>query len=120
MTKLVRPAIKLAHRAVEQKGLPADDADLLAQRFEPNAADLLAIDENPAGRQFVESREQIDQGRFAGAGWPDQRDPFAGAGMQRNVFQRHAIGRVAEADVFKNHFALDGEGIQSSRFNVQS
>ena len=68
----------VADRVVEQDGLLRDDADLRAQRCERDVADVAAVDQDAAGSDVEETRDQMDERAFAGAARADDRDHFAG------------------------------------------
>ncbi len=48
-----------------------------AQAFLRHAGDILAVDQDAAARGVVEMQQQVDEGRLAGAGRPDQPDALA-------------------------------------------
>ena len=52
----------VAHRAVQQRGVLGDHANLAAQAFLGDVRDVLAVDTHPAGIQIVKAQQQIDQG----------------------------------------------------------
>src|SRR6202040_1153118 len=72
-----------ADRAVEKKTFLRHQTDVLPQRANAVFADLLSIDKNPAIAlfQFVKTREQTRERRFARPGRADQRNRFAGSRM---------------------------------------
>src|SRR5258707_4778429 len=46
------------------------------------------VDDYVARGQRIQAAENIDQGGLAGAGWPHQRDPFAGLDVEGDAVQR--------------------------------
>ena len=96
----------LADRAVEQKAFLRHDPDHFPQPAHPKVADPLFIDQDFARVVFVESRQQIHQGRFAGAGRAHERDRLARLRMKCNVLERRrAFLCVTETDVVELHVA---------------
>src|SRR5262249_40018355 len=65
-------------------------------------ANLLAADEDLAGSRLVQPGEDVHQGGFACAVFPDQRDHLSRAKLHRDVVHRHhalkSLGDVAERD----------------------
>jgi hypothetical protein len=53
-----------------------------AQAFLADLGDVLPIDQDPPALHVVQAQQQVDQGRFAGAGRPDQADFLAGLDVQ--------------------------------------
>src|SRR5204862_2523180 len=98
----------LANRAVEEEGLLTDDADMGAEGFERNAADVLAINGDAAGTGLVKRRQEIDQRGLARAGRAGERDHLPGPRVEGNVAQDSPLGAVAEADIFVSDFAANG------------
>ena len=63
--------------------------------------------------QVVEkSQEQIDQGRFTGAGAADQPDAFARLHHQRQILDHLARGAVVEPHVLETDFPVPNHGRQ--------
>ncbi len=64
------PAIAdvVADRAVQQRGVLGHHRDLRAQAFLGGERDVLAVDQDTAALQVEEAQQQVDDGRFAGAG----------------------------------------------------
>jgi hypothetical protein len=80
----VRAAVEdvVAHRAVQQRGVLRDHADLRAQAVLRDAGDVLAVDQDAALLQVVEAQQQVDQRALAGARAADQADLLARADGQ--------------------------------------
>ncbi|MNS97763.1 hypothetical protein D3C72_1321090 [compost metagenome] len=76
----------LADRPVQQRGVLRDHADLCAQAFLRDRGDVLAVDQDAAALDVVESQQQVDQRRLAGAGGADQPDLLARAHRQVHAF----------------------------------
>ncbi len=76
-----RPAVAdvVAHRAVKQRGVLGDHADVVAQALLGDVADVLTVDQDASALQVVEAQQQIDQRRLAGARAADQPHPLARA-----------------------------------------
>ena len=90
----------LANGGVEQDGILGDDPDIAPQVAEEQAANVVTGDVNPAGVGVVVPQDQIGQGGFAGAGWPDDADEFAGLHIQGDVADRlQTVVGIAERDV---------------------
>ena len=66
------------NRVVEQHGVLRDNADLAAQRRELHAPDVDAVDEDLAGADVVEPRQQVDECGLAGAAAPDHGNHLPG------------------------------------------
>src|SRR5690606_35240709 len=80
----VRPAVQqvVADRAVQQRGVLGDHADLRAQAGLVDLGDVLAVDENTPAFHVVQAQQQVDQGRLAGPGGAYQADLLARADIQ--------------------------------------
>ena len=83
----VGPAVEdvVAHRAVQQRGVLRDHADLRAQAVLRAVRDVLAVDQDAAAFDVVEAQQQVDDRRLARARAADQADLLAGADVQRQV-----------------------------------
>ncbi len=88
----------VAHRALEQVDVLADQADGPAQRGQLELADRLAIDADLARRGIVEAQQQLDQGRLARAGGADQCQ-----GMPRRHGQLDALDPSPGIAVTEGH-----------------
>src|SRR5499427_8274501 len=62
-----------ADRGAEEYRVLQDDADFAAQTFASITPDVHAVDPDLARTRVVEAQQQTGDGRFAGAGWADQR-----------------------------------------------
>ena len=71
-------AMLLRDRVVEQHGLLRHDADLPPQRRQRHVADVDAVDQDAAGADVVEPRQQVDERRLAGAAPADDRHHLPG------------------------------------------
>ena len=60
-------------------------------RSGPGAGDRLAVDADGAGLDRHEAADQIEQGRLAAAGGPEQRDEFAVADLERHLVERQHL-----------------------------
>ena len=61
-----------------------------------------AVQQNAAGGGLEQARDELDDGRLAGAVLADERERLASADRERHVGQHVAIGqRIAEADAIE-------------------
>ncbi|MNR13843.1 hypothetical protein D3C85_1302730 [compost metagenome] len=93
------------NRAVQQRGVLGDHADLFAQAFLGDLGNILVIDKNLPAFQVVEAQQQIDQGRFTCAGGADQPDLFAGTDIQGQVADDAGFLAVVKIDIFETYGA---------------
>ena len=92
----------LAGRQVIAHEVLKDDADSLPQVERVQLANIDAVDQYRALSRIVETTQEFDERRFAGAIGADQRDFLAGADAQVDVTQRPVLAfRVAKADAAK-------------------
>ena len=87
----------VAHRALEQVDVLADQADGAAQRGEAHRIDRLAVDTYAPGVRVVEAQQQLDQGRLAGAGGAHQGQGMARRHLEADVLHAPSALRVTEA-----------------------
>eukprot|EP01132_Coremiostelium_polycephalum_P018347 gene18347-biopygen9866 len=90
-----------ANAAVEQAGLLGNQADLLVQRMLGHLAHVLAVHQHLALLHVVETQEQAQQGRLAGARSTHQADFLAGGDDDIQVFENRTVTAIAEADIAK-------------------
>lgn len=64
-------------RVVEEHRLLRDEADLLAQGFERDRTDLVAVEQNAAGGGVVKARQEVCDRGLAGARRADERNSLA-------------------------------------------
>src|SRR6266508_3432756 len=86
----------------EQLEVLEDDADLAPQARDPGAGharDVVAIDDDAAGRRQLLADQQSDESRLACARGADEKDEVAGIDPQVDVAQRVRAVGVALADV---------------------
>jgi hypothetical protein len=104
----IGPAVTnvLADRAVQQRRILRDHADLLAQALLRRQRDVLPVNQDAPALDVVEAQHEIDQRRLAGAGTPDQTDLFARLDRQREVVDHAASLAVVEPDVLEPDGAL--------------
>ena len=100
-------------RVVEQGHLLADDRDGAAQRGERDLAQVLAVDEDAAGRDVEEPRHEVDDGRLARSRAADERHRLAARDLEIEVRDRRraAVFRIGEGDVLE----ADGAGGDGER-----
>ena len=99
----------VAHRAVQQRGVLRDHADVLAQAVLRDAGDVLAVDHDAPRLHVVEAQQQVDEGRLAGAGAADHADLLARADAQLQPLDHRAVragGVVGEGDVIEHDLAM--------------
>ena len=85
-------------RAAEQERLLRHDGQLLAQRALRHVAHVVAVDEDFAHLRVVETGEQLDDRRLAGAGGAHERDSPTCRDDQVDVVQHRVVGVVPEGD----------------------
>src|SRR5579872_1138205 len=95
----------LCDARVEQVRLLSDDADVAAQRIEPQVAHVVAVEQHAASLRIVKTRQQLHDRRLARAAWADERDQLSRPRMERHAVQSPAVGDVGEADVFEGDVA---------------
>src|ERR1035437_2875179 len=94
----------VAHGVVEQNGLLRDLGNLAAERGKRHIAQVVTIDEDAAGGDVEEARDEIDEGGLPCPAGTDQRKNFAGIYLQVDVVQDLVLaflGRVREADILE-------------------
>src|SRR5882672_3499976 len=91
------------NRVAEEERLLGDEADQGTERGLSDFAEIVAVDRDPPGADVVEARQEIHEGRLAGAAHADERDDFASVDRQRDVAQREVLGvHVPEADLLED------------------
>ena len=83
----VRAAVEdvVAHRAMQQRGVLRDHADLRAQAVLRDVGDVLPVDQDAAALDVVEAQQQVHDRALAGARAADQADLLAGPDVQREI-----------------------------------
>src|SRR5207237_1320477 len=79
---------------------------LAAQRFELQRSYIFTIDAYRSGGDFVETRDEADDGRFAGAGGTDERRNLTRLDSEADIFQNQPVGRISETHIVKFNPAL--------------
>ena len=74
---------------------------MLAQVVAGQVPGVDAVDRDPPAVDLVEAHQQVDEGRLAGAGRPDDGDRLAGVGDEVEVLDERLVGLVAERDVLE-------------------
>ncbi|KPY99772.1 Transposase, family [Pseudomonas syringae pv. aptata] len=124
----VRIAIQqvLANRAVQQRGVLGDHADLRAQAFLGDFGNILAVDEDPPALHVVHAQQQVDQRRLARAGRSDQADLLTRSDVQVEVVNDPVAIAVMEIDAVEPDaavfdlqrqgavFVIDGDGLRDT------
>ena len=90
-------------RAAEQNAFLHHKPDLLPERFDGDAAEIIAVEQNRAGIHVVEPAEQVDERGLAGAARTDECDHLAGFDGEINIFQNPALRVVAELHLTEFH-----------------
>src|SRR5690606_14224629 len=83
----------------EEETLLKNHAHVAAQGLYVELAQVVAIESDATGGGIVETRNEAEQRAFAGAGFADDGDAFAGLHVQGNVAQHGAALDVVEAHV---------------------
>jgi len=96
------------HRVAEQEGILQHDPDLAAQAVGRHVAHVVAVDQHRAAVHVVEARQQVDDGRLARAGRPDDGDGLARLGGQAHAAQHVLVLVVAHPHVAQLDAPLDG------------
>ena len=99
---------------VEEHRFLGNERDVAAEVRQLHLAHVDAIDGDPAGAGFVEARDEIGEGAFAGAAGADERADGAGLDRHIDVLQggRVAVGKghVLEGDATMQ--AIDRQGMR--------
>src|SRR5699024_3659058 len=77
--------------AAEQVDLLLYDADLAAQGFQRQAADILSVDGDFSSRDVIETGHKRADGGFSAPGGPYQGHRFSGFDLKRDVGQHRGI-----------------------------
>ena len=88
-------------RATEQPGVLQHHADVGAQLRARHRAGVDPVQGDASLVDLVEPHEQVDQGRLASPGRPDDGDRLARFGDQAEVGDERLVGGVREADVLE-------------------
>ena len=81
---------------------------LAAQVGFADRADILAVDCDLTFLDFIETGQQVDDGRFSRPGRADQGDGLPGFGFEGHILNNRQAGIVAKVDVVKPDVTLDG------------
>ena len=96
-----------ANGAGEEIGFLQHDADLAPHAIQRDIAHVRVIDENLPLTHVVETGDQVDDGRFAAAGSPQEGDGRAWLGLEGDVLEDgFAAVEIAECNVGKGYTAL--------------
>ena len=95
----------VANAAFKQVHILADQANGIAQGFQADLADGLAVDADLTPFGVVEAQQQFDQGGFAGAGGAHQGERMAGRHVQADAMHAGSAAAIAELDVVETHLA---------------
>ena len=93
------------HAAGKEERNLGDDPQLPAIRCQIQRADVLAVDPELAALELIEAADQLDQGRFAGAGVPNQGQALAGRDVQLEVLENWLPGVIAKVEVIEGDLA---------------
>src|SRR4029077_7263606 len=97
----------LGDRAVEQKRLLKDHADIASEARELHAAGVAAVDADLSRLRVVDSIEQGKRRRFAGAGASDQRNGLPGLRLEGEVLNGRQFTVIREGDAVEGHLATN-------------
>ena len=64
----------LSHGFVEENGFLCDEGHVAPERFESNVANVMAIDADAAGFDFIKTHQQIEDRALSRARWADKGD----------------------------------------------
>ena len=97
--------------AGENEAVLQHDAHLRAQRVQRYLGNVVPVDEHPAGIDVVETRDEVDDRRFAGTRGTDKRDGLARFHIEIEVLQNVDGAVVGECHVVERHVALDNADV---------
>src|SRR5690606_13159897 len=92
-------------RAMQQRRVLRDHADVPAQRLLRDLGDVLPVDRDPPRLNVVEAEQQVHERRLAGARAADEADLLAGADLERQVLYHAGLRGVVEAHVLEADLA---------------
>src|SRR5665811_739925 len=92
--------------AGEKRDILLDGRDLGAQRIEVPVADIDAIDQHPPGIDVEHAVDQACQAAFAGAGFADDRQSFAGFRAEADIGEHWPLlFLIGEGDIVEHQLA---------------
>ena len=101
--------------AAEEDGLLRHQRDLAAQRTQPVARRVDAVDEDAAALVLVQPRDEVRGGGLAGAGGADEGDELAGSGLEAHAAEHGPARLVGEVDVLEPDVAANAVGRDAPR-----
>ena len=103
LSRGIRPAVGdvLRHGGAEEKRVLKDHADAAPKLLELQFAHIHAVHEHATVSDVVKARDQADQSRFAGGGWPDDSDGLAGFAFEAHLGKRGFAVAVIETDLLE-------------------
>ena len=101
--------------AGENEAILQHDTHLRAQRVQRYLGDIVPVDEHPAGIDVVETRDEVDDRRFAGTRGTDKRDGLARFHIEIEVLQNVDGAVVGECHVVERHVALNRRQLRCVR-----
>src|SRR5262249_36538112 len=93
----------VAYRAMHERSILGDQADLATERILGGVGNVLPIDQDAAAFEGVEAKEEVDQRRLPGSRAADQPDLLARPDGQRQVLDDPALAAVMEG------YAVEGD-----------
>ena len=104
-----RPAVGdvLGDGPAEQERLLQDHRHLPPQAGACHAAHVVTVNPDGPAAHVVEARDQVGDGRLAGAGASDQSDGLAGGDVEADVAQHRPRRVIAERDAVERHPPVD-------------
>ena len=100
----------LAHGRVEEVRLLGHHPDRLGERAERDLLHVGPVDRDDALGRLVEARDQVRDGRLAGAARADERGELAGLDLEVDVLERPAAGRAEVPVDVRPRLAVVREG----------
>ena len=94
----------------EEKGLLGNEADVVAESLEGQVVDGVAVDEDGAWFGVEDAGDEVDEGRFAGAGGAYDREAGAGGDVEGDVAEDCGGVGVGESEVVEADVALNVGG----------
>lgn len=90
----------------EEDGVLGNERDLAAKVGEAQVAQVVAVDSDAAGIHFVEPRDEVGEGGFAGAAGADEGADGAGREVDGDVAQGGLAGSVGEGNVVEGEVSV--------------
>ncbi|MNM97300.1 hypothetical protein D3C81_1098010 [compost metagenome] len=95
----------IADRTVKQPRILQDHPEQVAQVAAFHLGNVDPIHRDRSAVHLIEAHQQVDQRRFAGAGWPDDGDRLALFHVDVHIFDQQMFRIVTELDMIERHIA---------------